>query len=69
MATIERGISSHFTHGNVLNTHVHLMTTNTWTPLMVLKNYYSYFPSWKVNQFTMLRFLLESFVYMSLNRL
>ena len=34
MATIQRGISSHITHGNVLNTHVHLMTINTWTLLM-----------------------------------
>ena len=33
MATIQRGTSSHITHDNVLNTHVHLMTTNTWTPL------------------------------------
>ena len=34
MATIQRGTSSHITDGNVLNTHVQLMTTNTWAPLM-----------------------------------
>ena len=34
MATIQRGTSSHSTDGNVLNTHVHLMTPNTWAPLM-----------------------------------
>ena len=34
ITTIQRGTSSHITYGNVLNTHVHLMTTNTWTPLM-----------------------------------
>ena len=34
MATIQRDTSSHIPHGNVLNTHVDLMTTNIWTPLM-----------------------------------
>ena len=34
MATVQRGTSSHITHGNVLNTHVHLMTSNTSTPVM-----------------------------------
>ena len=32
--TIQRGTSSHITHGNVLNTHVHFMTINTRTLLM-----------------------------------
>ena len=34
MATVQRGITSHITHGNVSNTHAHLMTTNRWTPLI-----------------------------------
>ena len=34
MATLQRGTSSHITPGNVLNTHVHLMTTDRWTSLM-----------------------------------
>ena len=34
MATIQRGTSSHITHGNVSDTHVCLMTAITWTPLM-----------------------------------
>ena len=34
LETAQRGTSSHTTHGNLFTTHVHLMTTNTWTPLM-----------------------------------
>ena len=33
MATIQRGTSNHITYDNVLNTHVHFITTSTWTPL------------------------------------
>ena len=31
---VQRGTSSHTTHGNLFTTHVHLMTTNAWTPIM-----------------------------------
>ena len=30
--TIQGSTSSHTSHGNFFTTHVHLMTTNTWTP-------------------------------------
>ena len=35
METVQRGTLSHTTQGKVLNTHVHLMTPNTQTPLFI----------------------------------
>ena len=34
MEMSQRATSSHNTHSNVLDTHAHLMASNTWTPLM-----------------------------------